>query len=519
MLVFTATSVGLIGCSSAPTTGEYAASNEQGMPALPGFDKLQQEQYEHFTDNAYQSAATDPMSTFSTDVNTASYSNVRRHLESNQTLPPKDAVRIAELINYFPYDYPNPTGADPVSFTLDLAPCPWQPKHHLARIGVKAKSIPASEMPPRNLVFLIDVSGSMDGPTRLQLVQKSLNLLIDTLNHNDTVSIVTYAGETMVKLSPTRGDMKSRIRGVVNALRSQGSTNGASGINLAYDQARASLIENGVNRVILCTDGDFNVGITSQGDLVRLIEQQRQSNVFLTVLGFGMGNLKDSTLEKLANHGNGHYAYIDSEAEAHKVFVEQGAALVTVAKDVKLQVHFNPLQVNAYRLIGYENRMLKNEDFKNDEKDAGDMGSGHTVTAFYEIVPVGVEIDIPRAEPSKYTAATKPNQAAQTGEWLTVKMRYKHPTEMTSQELVKEMKKEALGKPVNADFQFASAVAEWGLLLRDSPYKGSASYDRILGVEETDVAGNRKGHRNEFFRLVRLSQQYAGKANGGTAKD
>ena len=280
-----------------------------------------------------------------------------------------------------------------------------------------------------------------------------------------------------------------------------------------YEQAKRHFLENGVNRVILCTDGDFNVGITSEGDLIRLIEKQRESNVFLTVLGYGMGNLKDATLEKLANHGNGYYAYIDSEAEAHKVFVEQGGALVTVAKDVKLQVHFNPLQVSEYRLIGYENRLLKNEDFKDDKQDAGDMGSGHTVTAFYEIVPVGASINMPKVDPAKYTTPTRPNDVAKSGEWLTVKMRYKHPTEGTSQELSRVMGKDAIGRPVSDDFRFAAAVTEFGLLLRESKYRGESSYAHVLKEAEANLGNDAGKHRAEFVGLVRLAKRYAAESN------
>ena len=482
------------------------------------YDKLQQEQYAHFHDNAYQSAADAPVSTFSTDVNTASYSNVRRMLGAGQ-LPPMDAVFLAEMINYFPYAYSAPAGDDPVAFGLDIAPCPWNPKHHLARIGLKAKSIDPEKMPARNLVFLVDVSGSMAGGTRLPLVQKSLNLLIDGLQPRDTVSIVTYAGDTSVKLPATRGDQKARIRAVVNALNANGSTNGGSGIKLAYDQARANFVESGANRVILCTDGDFNVGITSEGELVRMIEEQRKSNVFLTVLGYGMGNLKNQTLEKLANHGNGHYAYIDTEAEAHKVFVEQGAALVCVAKDVKLQVHFNPAKVHAYRLIGYENRLLKNEDFKDDTKDAGEIGSGHTVTALYEIVPVGVEMKLPKSDKPIYSDVAKPKAGEQSADWLTVKMRYKHPLADTSLELVKPLAGEALGKPVNDDFRFAASVAEFGLLLRDSPYKGQAEFDRVIRTSEAARGTDTAGHRAEFTGLVKQAKRLTPAVTGGEGKD
>ncbi len=535
-LPFLMLSTALVGCGGNSAGGSGAAkalgeprpasdpatmANHTAEPKDPlkfAFDKLQQEQYAHFVDNEYQSAADHPVSTFSTDVNTASYSNVRRMIESGK-LPPKDAVLLAELINYFPYSYPAPAGDDPVAFGLDIAACPWNPKHHLARIGLKARAIDPTNMPARNLVFLVDVSGSMEAPTRLPLVKKSLNLLIDQLTTRDTVSVVTYAGDTAVKLPATRGDQKARIRTVVNALVASGGTNGGSGIRLAYDQARAHFVEAGANRVILCTDGDFNVGITSEGELVRLIEEQRKSNVFLTVLGYGMGNLKNQTLEKLANHGNGHYAYIDTEAEAHKVFVEQGAALVCVAKDVKLQVHFNPATVNAYRLIGYENRLLKNEDFKDDAKDAGDLGSGHTVTAFYEVVPVGVEMQLPKSDKPIYSGDAKPNGGVKSTEWLTVKMRYKHPTADTSLELAKPLAGDALGKPVNDDFRFAAAVAEFGLLLRDSPYKGQAEFGRVIRESEAARATDTAGHRAEFTGLVRQARKLTPAVKGGEAKD
>lgn len=520
-----ALTVALVGCGkdekpkdSKRGSGGFAEAPMLPAGGKPNFDRLQQEQYSHFNDNAYQWAAAEPVSTFSTDVNTASYSNVRRFLNEGK-LPPKDAVRIAELVNYFPYSYPAPAGDSPVSLTADIAPCPWQPKHHLARVGVRAKTIDPTAMPPRNLVFLIDVSGSMEEPTRLPLVKKALGLLIDQLTAKDTVSIVTYAGDTAVKLRPTTGDQKPRIRSVVDGLHAGGGTNGGSGIRLAYEQARANFIGGGVNRVILCTDGDFNVGVTSEGELVRLIEQERKGNVFLTVLGFGMGNLKDATLEKLANHGNGHYAYIDSESEAFKVFVQQGAALATVAKDVKLQVHFNPAQVAAYRLIGYENRILKNEDFKNDAKDAGDMGSGHTVTAFYEVVPVGVELDAPKPDKPLYGPNGKPIAPDKAGDWLTVKMRYKHPEEEKSLELSQPLPAGKFGQPVNGDFRFAAAVAEFGLLLRESPYKGQASFDRVLKAAGENLGADPGAHRAEFIGMVRQARTLTPKHTGGEAAD
>lgn len=507
---------GLAGCGSGSTTtttksiatGEFAVVR-QAAPGGLDYDKLQQEQYAHVVDNPFLSVAEHPRSTFSADVNTASYSNVRRFLDGGN-LPPKDAVLLAELVNYFPYDYAPPTGPDPVAFHLDLAPCPWQPTHLLARIGLKARQLSPADTPPRNLVFLIDVSGSMAQETRLPLVKRSLNLLIDRLTPADTVSVVTYAGRAGVRLPPTPGAQKARIREAVNALSAGGSTYGEGGIRLAYDQARASFVEGGANRVILCTDGDFNVGLTGEGELVRLIEEQRRGHVFLTVLGYGMGNLKNAALEKLANHGNGHYAYIDSEAEAHKVFVEQGAALVTVAKDVKLQVEFNPQRVSAYRLIGYENRLLQVQDFKDDARDAGDVGSGHTVTALYEVVPVGVPLELPGVDPLKYQKpAGGPTEAAMSGEWLTAKMRYKHPESAESLELAKPLPGEALGGPASRDFAFAAAVAEFGMLLRDSPYKGRASWDRVLTAAEANVGADPGGHRREFAGLVRKARRLA----------
>ncbi len=485
-----------------------------GRPFLPpdaapagGFDNLHQEAYGHVVENDFRRAAETPLSTFSADVNTASYSNVRRFLNEGQ-LPPADAVLLAEMVNDFPYRYPAPAGDAPVSLTLDLGPCPWAPTHKLARVGVRARTLDDHETPPRNLVFLVDTSGSMEGPTRLPLVKQSLALLVGRLTANDTVSLVTYAGDAGVRLRPTRGDRRDRILAAVNALGTGGGTNGEGGIRLAYTVARECFLPDGVNRVVLCTDGDFNLGLTSEGELTRLIERERRSNVFLTVLGFGTGNLKNGTLEQLANNGNGHYAYIDTLDEARKVFVEQGAALVTVAKDVKFQVEFNPARVGAYRLLGYENRLLKDEDFKNDAKDAGDVGSGHTVTALYEIVPAGVPLDLPGVDPLKYQTPTVPSEKP-SGEWLTVKMRYKHPTAETSREVAAVLPEGAAGRPAGDDFRFAAAVAEFGLLLRDSPYKGTASYDGVLQRATAALGDDGNGHRREFVELVTRAKRLA----------
>ncbi len=505
-LIAGALCLGLTGCGGGGTTGFKRGGGE--APAAREFNKQNAEDYGAVVENEFRSPLVEPRSTFSADVNTASYSNVRRFINESK-LPPKDAVLLAELVNYFPYRYPAPTGDNPVSLNVDIAPCPWKPEHKLARIGVRAKSLEGSEMPARNLVFLIDTSGSMAETNRLPLVKQSLNLLIDQLTAKDRVTIVTYAGEAGLKLTPTPGDRKRAIRDVVNSLHANGGTNGEGGIQLAYEMARRTFIEGGANRVILCTDGDFNVGVHNESDLKQLIEKERAGRVFLTVLGFGMGNLKNQTLETLANYGNGHYAYIDSIDEARKVFVEQGGALVCVAKDVKFQVDFNPAKVTAYRLIGYENRLLKQEDFKNDAKDAGDIGSGLTVTALYEIVPVGVHIDLPAVDALKYQAPAKTVGSAD--EWLTVKMRYKHPDSEASKEVAAVLKGAGAARGTE-DFRFAAAVAEFGLLLRDSPYKAGASFDAVIERAAGASGFDPNGHRAEFVELVRRAKGLTGRA-------
>ncbi len=491
------------GTGGVPTGGAMMKRGD-GMPPNPpeaDFDKANAEAYGHITENPFRSVAVAPLSTFSADVSTASYSNVRRFLTEGK-LPPRDAVFLAEMVNYFPYRYPEPVGDNPVSLTLDIAPCPWQPDHKLARIGVKARTLAPNETPRRNLVFLIDVSGSMESENRLPLVKKSVELLVNQLTPEDRVSIVTYAGDAGLKLPPTPGNQRGRILEAVRSLRAGGSTNGEGGIKLAYETARRSFIDGGANRVILCTDGDFNVGQTSESELIQLIEKERASRVFLTVLGYGMGNIKDSQLHKLAEHGNGHYAYIDTIEEARKVFVEQGGALVCVAKDVKFQVEFNPTKVTAYRLLGYENRLLKDEDFKDDMKDAGDIGSGHTVTALYEIVPVGVTIDLPGVDPLKYQKPAQP--ATASSEWLTVKMRYKQPDGDVSKELATVLAGNA-EKAMGEDFRFAAAVAEFGLVLRDSPYKGRANLADVLDRATGAMNYDPNEHRRAFLDMVRLA--------------
>ncbi len=432
---------------------------------------------------------------------------MRRFLNEGH-LPPKDAVRVADFINYFHYDYPQPQGEHPISIQADIAGCPWNSDHRLVRIGLQGKRIVKEELPPRNLVFLIDTSGSMNRPSRLPLLQRGLGLLVEQLTSQDRVAIVTYAGEAGLWLASTPGNQKTTILGVVNGLYASGSTNGGEGIIQAYRIAQENFITDGVNRVILATDGDFNVGVTNQGDLLRLIEEKRKSGVYLTVLGFGMDNLKDSTLEKLADKGNGHYAYVDSLAEAHKIFVEEGASLVTIAKDVKVQVEFNPRQVSAYRLLGYENRLLRAEEFNDDHHGATPMGAGHTVTALYEIVPAGKEIQLAGIDPLKYQQPSTPTSAADTGEALTLKVRYKEPKEETSRLLSLSVRDE--GKSfVNApeDFRFSAAVAAFGMLLWDSPHKGRASYTQVRewarhGSPATDQAA----YREEFIQLVQKAE-------------
>ena len=466
------------------------------------------EAYDHIRDNAFVLVAQDPRSTFSVDVDTASYSIVRRFLQGGQ-LPPKDAVRIEELVNYFPYAYEPPTGAVPFAVHMETASCPWRPAHRLVRIGIKGREVPREERPPSNLVFLIDVSGSMNEPNKLPLVKAALRLLVEQLRPEDRVAIAVYAGSEGLALPSTPATEKGTILSAIESLSPGGSTHGSAGIRLAYETAAASFIEGGVNRVILATDGDFNVGVTSPGDLVRLIETKAKSGVFLTALGFGMGNLKDATLEKLADHGNGNYAYIDTLSEARKVFVEQvGGTLVTIAKDVKLQVEFNPAKVKAFRLVGYENRVLAHQDFNDDTRDAGDIGAGHTVTALYEIVPPGVAIDVPGVDPLKYQPTTDRVRGSGSGELLTLKLRYKQPDASQSARL--DVPVEDSGRSfqdASTDFRFAAAVAAFGMALRDSPYKGDANLRTIQEWAQSGLGEDEGGHRTELVALVEQARR------------
>jgi Ca-activated chloride channel family protein len=458
------------------------------------------EAYDHIEENRFRRVGDDPLSTFSIDVDTASYANVRRFITDGM-LPPAGAIRIEELVNYFRFDYPQPSANEPFSITTELSACPWNPRHRLALIGLQGRELEDREPAPRNLVFLLDVSGSMMPHDKLPLVRTAMRMLTNVLSERDRVAIVVYAGASGLVLPSTSGENKERIHQALAKLEAGGSTNGASGIKLAYQVARDNFIVGGVNRVILATDGDFNVGVTNQSELVNLIERERESGVFLSVLGVGTGNLKDSTMEKLADKGNGNYSYLDTLHEARKVLVrEAGATLDTIAKDVKIQVEFNPKEVFAYRLIGYENRLLKNEDFNDDKKDAGEIGAGHSVTALYEVVPAGVKVATSDVDPLKYQRDTRPTRAASSGELLTVKVRYKAPDGDTSSLLTRVV----MNKPasMSANVGFASAVAEFGMVLRGSPESGDASVQAAVARARRFRGRDDEGYRSEFIVLA-----------------
>jgi len=451
------------------------------------------ESYGLIEENVFLLAATNPLSTFSIDVDRASYANVR--------------VRIEELINYLPYDDPAPDGAAPLAIHIEVAPAPWQPLHRLVRIALKGRPVDMSEAPPSNLVFLMDVSGSMNSPDKLPLLKTAFGMLVDQLRPQDRVAIVVYAGAAGLVLPSTPGSEKETILDAIQSLEAGGSTAGGAGIRLAYDVAADHHIEGGNNRVILATDGDFNVGVSGDAEMVRLIEEKREQGTFLTVLGFGTGNLKDAKMEQIADHGNGNFSYIDSALEAKKVLVnEMGGTLLTIAKDVKLQVEFNPKRVAAYRLIGYENRLLAAEDFEDDTKDAGELGAGHSVTALYEIIPVGVEspVEVRGLDSLRYqTNRTRPD-AAGSEELLFVKLRYKEPTEDESRLLDLPVMDHTGAASV--DFRFASAVAAWGMLLRESEYCSDFAIDDVIQLARNSMGTDEEGYRSEFVRLVETAQ-------------
>ncbi|MEP7014636.1 MAG: VWA domain-containing protein [Verrucomicrobiota bacterium] len=468
--------------------------------------------YDHILENPFLDAATNPLSTFSIDVDTASYSNIRRFINEG-SLPPKDAVRVEEMINYFTYDYAQPSDGKPFAVHVDVAGCPWEASHRLVRIGLKGREIATDKRGPSNLVFLLDVSGSMEPFERLPLVKQAMRLLVDKLTENDRVAIVVYAGNSGLVLPSTTGDHKEKILEALENLKAGGSTNGAEGIQLAYKIAADNFIKGGVNRVILATDGDFNVGVTSQGDLIRLVQDKAKGGVFLSVLGVGTDNLKDSTMQKLADKGNGNHAYLDSIDEARKVLVQQmNGTLVTIAKDVKIQVEFNPAHVASYRLIGYEKRLLRKEDFNNDKVDAGEIGAGHTVTALYEVVPAGASVNpaasIPPVDPLKYSVKEgSTSTRSASSEMLTVKLRFKKPDGETS-ELVEHALVDdgAEFAKASQDLKFAAAVAEFGMILRESEHKGDGTLGAVLEWAQEGKGSDAQGYRAGFIELVRKAR-------------
>jgi len=453
-------------------------------------------------ESGFRQVRTAPLSTFSIDVDGAAYANVRRFIRNGKT-PPVDAVRIEEMLNYFSYDDPAPAADSdtPFAVTMETTPAPWAEDHTLLRIGMQGEEIEAGNRPPTNLVFLLDVSGSMNAPDKLPLVKKAFGMLTDQMRPEDRVSIVVYAGATGTVLEPTPGNDKARILEAVNNLRASGSTAGGAGLNAAYDLAQENFDPDGINRVILATDGDFNVGLSSDAEMTRLIEEKRDSGVFLTVLGFGRGNLQDSKMEQIANHGNGTYSYIDSALEARKVLVsELGGTLQTIAKDVKLQLEFNPRHVGAYRLIGYENRMLASEDFNDDTKDAGELGAGHHVTALYELVPPDRVERLPGVDPLKYQERGFTGDA-RSPEWLTLKLRYKAPDADESQ-LIEEALVPNPEVAATTEMKFAASVAGFGMLLRDSEYRGDLTLDTVRQMAEEGRGEDPDGYRAGYIALL-----------------
>lgn len=464
------------------------------------------ESYDYIKENAFIDPLKVPLSTFSIDVDTASYSNVRRFL-TDLELPPVDAVRIEEMVNYFPYDYPPPRKNKAFSITTEISVCPWNPEHHLVLVGLKGKDIEPENLPPSNLVFLVDVSGSMDEPEKLPLLIESFKLLTHELQPRDRVAIAVYAGSAGLVLPSTPGNDKKTIIRALDRLQAGGSTAGGEGIILAYDIAEKNFLEEGNNRVILATDGDFNVGPSSDSEMERLIEEKRKKGIFLTVLGFGMGNYKDSKMEKIADKGNGNYFYIDSILEANKVLVNDlRKTLFTIAKDVKIQVEFNPVRVKSYRLLGYENRLMAAEDFDDDTKDAGEIGAGHTVTALYEIVPWSKGEKPNKTYELRYLRPQIKTEAFGSPEWMNVKIRYKKPGGTKSTLLTRPLKNPVTPlKKASTNLRFASSVAEFGLLLRNSPNKGKASFESILDRASGALGDDRYGYRKEFLKLVKIA--------------
>jgi len=471
------------------------------------YTPMDRETYKGRMDNQFQDPLKTSFSTFSIDVDTASYSNIRRFINLGK-LPPQDAVRTEEMVNYFSYDYKEPRGEHPFSVTTEVSDCPWKPDHKLVMIGLQGKNIPMEEMPPSNLVFLIDVSGSMSDANKLPLLKTAFKMLVKQLRPQDKVSIVVYAGNAGLALEPTSGSEKDKIIKGIEDLQAGGSTAGGEGIQLAYKTAKEQFVKGGNNRVILATDGDFNVGVTSENELTRMIEERRDDGIFLSILGFGMGNLKDGMMEMLADKGNGNYAYIDNALEAKKVMVGQMAGtLYTIAKDVKLQVEFNPEKVKNYRLIGYENRVLENSDFNNDKKDAGDMGAGHTVTALYEIIPAGSKEVVGTVDSPVYQRT----EVLGSDDLLEVKIRYKKPNENTSILLKNTVSSKEDTMTSSENFRFAAAVTEYAMLLRNSEYKGQGNYQQLLELAKGAKGKDEQGYRAEFIKMVEISQLFSEK--------
>ncbi len=483
-----------------PPSGNYSNTVNED---LGGYNT---EDYDGITENRFRKVKDEPLSTFSIDVDGASYSNVRRMINYGQ-LPPAGAVRVEEFINYFKYNYPQPKGKDPFSINTEISNCPWNTKHKLVMIGLQGKILSTENLPPSNLVFLIDVSGSMSDYNKLPLVKSSLKLLVNQLREQDNVAIVVYAGAAGLVLPSTSGMNKEKILEAIEKLEAGGSTAGGAGIQLAYKVAGEQFKKGGNNRVILCTDGDFNVGMSSDDAMERLIEEKRKTGVYLTVLGYGMGNYKDNKMQKLANKGNGNHAYIDGMNEAKKVLVNEfGGTMFTIAKDVKLQIEFNPALVQGYRLVGYENRMLNKEDFNNDQKDAGELGSGHTVTAIYEIIPTGIESSfIEPVDDLKYQQIIQNAKVNSKSELMTIKFRYKEPDGEISKLIVHTVNDNPVTISSTSDnFRFATAVAQFGMLLRNSEFKGTATYETVISQAAGSIGKDEEGYRTEFVKLVQL---------------
>ena len=493
-------------------TAQPNFNNMQNRQYEPNLTQHNTEAYDVINENKFLSSKENPLSTFSIDVDNASYTNTRRFI-NNGSLPPKDAVRIEEFINYFSYDYTQPKGEHPFSINTEIGAAPWNKNHKLVHIGLQGKKYEFNEIEPFNLVFLIDVSGSMSSSNKLPLLKQSYNMLVNKMRPQDRIAIVVYAGAAGVVLPSTSGNDKQTILNAISNLEAGGSTAGGQGIKLAYKIAKENFIENGVNRVLLATDGDFNIGASSDGEMTRLVEENRDSGVYLTVLGFGMGNYKDSKMETIADNGNGNYFYIDNIQESKKVMVDElGSTLYTIAKDVKLQVEFNPNKVQAYRLIGYVNRKLNKEDFNDDKKDAGELGAGHTVTALYEIIPVGVKSEfIKSVDELKYQIPTKTKTENFGNELLTVKFRYKKPNETVSK-LITYPLKDSEEKNNSENFNFSAAVAGFGMILTDSEFKQEIDYATVLHLAYAGKGIDSNGYRTEFIQLVKTAELLSGMA-------